>query len=377
LATIIDFRSDASTNPTPEMRRAMAEAEVGNDDFGEDPTVIRLEETIARLLDKQDAVFVHSGTMANLTAVMTHVDPDETVLIGSHFHIFDFESAAMERIVRCRFQTLDDVTAGGRTRLLLENVLTGNQPQESRPRLLCLENTVGRLGGTLITPAHLNEVTSWARSHGMTIHLDGARLFSAAVGLGVEAAELAGYADTVSVALTKAVGAPAGAAVAGSREVTDQIRRYRWMLGGNWKQGGVFAAACLHGLQTVNKAVAVDHDNARRLAEALNAMSGCWVDLDQIVTNIVFLEVTDSSIDVDRLRADMTDQGFLFGRWKPGSFEGGQRCRFVTQRDITSDDVDRFAHAFEETLNRQRQLPASQTMRAEGEQVDHQTGKKS
>jgi threonine aldolase len=347
---IIDFRSDASTTPTPEMRAAMADAKVGNDDFGEDPTINRLEQTLAGLLGHEDAVFVHSGTMANVSAVMAHVAPGETVLVGKHFHIFDFEAAAMERVVGCRVQTLEDETAGGRTRLLYEHAMLGDTSLPSHPRLLCLENTVSRLGGTLIDVSHLDEVTTWARSHGMSVHLDGARLFNAAVALGVELRELAALADTVSVTLTKAVGAPAGAVVAGPRNITERIRRYRWMLGGNWKQGGVFAAACLYGLQTVEEAIVRDHANARRLAEGLNAIDGCRVDLDRVVTNIVFWELTDPEIDAEQLRAQLTARGIVFGRWKPGSFDGGRRCRLVTHRDISTRHVDLFVQTVRKAL---------------------------
>ncbi|MEO2036192.1 MAG: GntG family PLP-dependent aldolase [Planctomycetaceae bacterium] len=349
-----DFRSDASTMPTGTMRRAMADAVVGNDDFREDPTVIRLERVTAELLDKEDAVFVHSGTMANLAAVMSAVEPEDSVLIGSHFHILDYEGAAMQRVIGCCFQTLDETTQGGRTQLMYKDAFNNSRPQDAVPRLLCLENTISRLGGTLLTPTHLAEVTEWARAHGMSVHLDGARLLNAAVGLGVEAATLAGFADTVSLALTKAVGAPAGAVVAGSRDITEKLRHYRWMLGGNWKQGGIFAAACLQGLKTVHDNIRVDHANARRLAEACNDIGGCQVDLDRVVTNILFLEVTDESIDVEKLRSSLQEDGFVFGRWKPGSVAGGSRCRLVTHQNITGDDVDRFAESMTEAIDRQR-----------------------
>lgn len=354
MATMIDFRSDASTMPTSAMRRAMADAEVGNDDFREDPTVIRLEQTVAELLGKEDAVFVHSGTMANLVAVMSSVERDDWVLIGRDFHIFDYEGAAMQRVVGCRFQTLDETTQSGQTELVYENALDSIAPQQAVPRLLCLENTVSRLGGTLITPAHLADVTEWARGHGMAVHLDGARLFNAAVGLGVDVATLAGFADTVSLALTKAVGAPAGAVVAGTRDVADRLRRHRWMLGGNWKQGGGFAAACLQGLNTVQETIRGDHANARRLAEALGTIDGCQVDPDPVVTNILFLEVTDESVDADQLRSVLLERGFLFGRWKPGRVDGGRRCRLVTHQNVNADDVDRFARGLSEAIEQQR-----------------------
>ncbi|MGD9853698.1 MAG: low specificity L-threonine aldolase [Planctomycetaceae bacterium] len=342
MSTLIDFRSDASTLPTPEMRQAMAEAVVGNDDFGEDPTITHLERTVAALLGKEDAVFVHSGTMANLAAVMSHVEPGETVAIGRHFHIFDYEGPAMERVAGCRFQALDDATTDGRTRLLYEQAFIGERQLPGGPRLLCVENTVSRLGGTLIEVSHLSELSTWARSHRMTVHLDGARLFNAAAALNVAPREITQSADTVSLALTKAVGAPAGAIVAASRGLTERIRRNRWMLGGNWKQGGMFAAACLAGLKDVEEVVVQDHAHARRLAEALNDLDGCRVDLDRVVTNIVFWEVDDASLDVEQIRAALREQGIEFGRWKPGTAEGGHRARLVTHRDIRDEQIDLF-----------------------------------
>lgn len=352
MSTLIDFRSDASTLPTAEMRQAMADAAVGNDDFGEDHMITQLERTVAALLGKEDAVFVHSGTMANLAAMMSLVAPGDAVAIGRHFHIFDYEGPAMERVAGCQFRTLDDVTAGGRTRLVYESALGGDPHLSDRPKLLCLEDTVSRLGGTVIDVPHLAELSTWARAQGMTVHLDGARLLNAAIALGVQPRELATHSSTVSLALTKAVGAPAGAAVAASRDVTERIRRNRWMLGGNWKQGGVFAAACLVGLEQVNEAIRQDHANARRLAEELDSLDGCRVDLDRVVSNIVFWEVHDPTIDVDALRAALREQGFEFGRWKPGTAEGGRRARLVTHRDIRCEHVDRFVEVVRRALLR-------------------------
>ena len=326
---MIDLRSDASTLPTPAIRRAMAEAAVGNDDFGEDPTVGQLEETVARLLGKEAAVFLQSGTMGNLVAVLSQVEPGGQVLIPRSFHIFDHEREAMLRVTSCSFELLGDETCGGETRLRV--------PKRSDAPLLCLENTVNRLGGTLLHPLHIEEVCTWAREHGLLVHLDGARLFNAACALGVSEAELARHADTVMVVFTKVLAAPAGAALAGSRATIERARRARWMLGGNWKQGGMIAAGCLTALETMRDRISDDHTRARRLAEGLNAIPGVRVDLSRVVTNIVYMRIEEDSVDLDRFTAAVESGGARIGRFKPD-----KSCRLVTHKDIDDAGVDRF-----------------------------------
>jgi threonine aldolase len=329
LTGIIDLRSDASTLPTLEIRRAMAEAEVGNDDFGEDPTIGRLEEILAGLLGKEAALFLQSGTMGNLVAVLSQVDPGDQVLISPSFHIFDHERDAMLRVAGCSFELFEDKTYGGETRLRV--------PDHAHAPLLCLENTVNRLGGTLLHPGHVEELCAWARRRGMRVHLDGARLFNAACALGVSEAELARPVDTVMVVFTKALAAPAGAALAGSRSTIAHARRVRWMLGGNWKQGGMVAAACLTALETMRDRIPDDHARARRLAEGLNTIPGVRVDLARVVTNIVLMRIEEDLVDVDRFAAAVESGGARIGRFKPDMCS-----RLVTHKDIDDGSVNRF-----------------------------------
>ena len=326
---LIDLRSDASTLPTPAIRRAMAEATVGNDDFGEDPSIRQLEETVARLLGKEAAVFVQSGTMGNLAAVLSQVVSGDQVLISPNFHIFDYERDAMLRVVGCSFELLEDETCKGETRLRL--------PERSNAPLLCLENTVNRMGGTLLHVGHIEDLCVWAHERGLRVHLDGARLFNAACALGVSEAELARHADTVMVVFTKALAAPAGAALAGSRSTIERARRARWMLGGNWKQGGVVAAACVTALETMHDRISDDHARARRLGEGLNSIPGIRVDLSRVVTNIVQMKIEDDSVDLDRFTAAVESGGARIGRFKPD-----MSCRLVTHKDIDDAGVDRF-----------------------------------
>jgi threonine aldolase len=332
---LIDLRSDACTLPTLAMRQAMAKAVVGNDDFSEDPTVRRLEETVARLLGKDAAVFVHSGTMGNMVGIMSQVEPGGQVLTSSSFHVVDYEREAMLRVARCSFQILDEETHGGKTRLLLTP--SEHNGKGRGARLLSLENTVNRLGGTLLTPDHLEELYRWAGRQPLAVHLDGARLFNAACALGVSPAELARSADTVMIAFTKALAAPAGSALAGARDTIEKARRFRWMLGGNWKQGGMVAAACLTGLETMVSRIPEDHRRARRLAEGLNSIPGITVDLSRVVTNIVLMRIEDSRIDPARLKSGLEENGACIGDFKEGNIS-----RLVTHKDIDDAAIDRF-----------------------------------
>ena len=334
LLPFLDLRSDACSLPTKEMRQAMMDAGCGNDDFSEDPTINELEQRAAALLGKEDAVFVQSGTMANLIAVMTRVQPKQSLLISRHFHIFDYEASAMRRIAQCEFQFVEDQTIGCQSELLLDSL--ANSDQFDIP-LLCLENTINRLGGTLLNLNQLQRIGDWASLHRMQIHLDGARLLNAATALGVEPSRLAAYADTVMMVFTKALSAPAGAILAGTSELVVQARRIRWMLGGAWKQGGVVAAACLVGLQTQRDRVIDDHATAKQLAMGLNEIEGLSVDLSRVATNIVFLKVDNSEIDLTRFAAYLESKGARIGRFKED-----RRSRLVTHRNVSLTDIAKF-----------------------------------
>ena len=332
MSKILDFRSDASSQPTPAMRRAMAEAQVGNDDFRDDPTINQLEEKGAHLLGKEAALFVQSGTMANLTAVMSHVEAGGTILVGERFHIFDYESKAMRRVARVELAVVADQTCAGSTRLLVEE----SEGEGLEPDLLCLENSVNTPGGTLMGLEHQGELAEWAAERRMPVHLDGARFFNACVGLGVAPQELASCADSVFLGLSKVLAAPCGALLVGSGEFIERARHNRWMLGGNWKQGGVVAAACLAALDTTNERIAQDHENASRLASGLDAVEGLAVDSSRVVTNILYMQVTEDRLDLAAWSDFMARHGVLTGR-----FEEERFCRWVTHPDIAADDIDR------------------------------------
>jgi threonine aldolase len=309
----------------------MAEAEVGNDDFAEDPTIRRLEERVAALLGKPAALFVQSGTMGNLVALLCHLERGDHLLTSRSFHIYYWEGDAVRRVVGADFELVADDTRGAFT--------TVATPSDSavQSRLLCLENPANRLGGTLLSLHHLRELRGWAARHGLPVHLDGARFFNAVCALDVEPAALAGCFDTVTLSFNKAVGAPAGAAVVASEEVIARARRFRWMLGGAWKQGGILAAACLAGLDALPARITEDHRLARELAEGLNAVPGLRVDLEQVVTNIVLLRVKDPDVDLEALQSELRRRGVGIVRFKEGRIS-----RLVTHGDVSRESVQRF-----------------------------------
>jgi len=330
----IDLRSDACSQPTETMRQAMHSAHCGNDDFQEDPTINELECHAADLLGKEASLFVHSGTMANLIAVMAQVQPTQSVLISKHFHIYDYEEVAMRRVAQCDFQFLDTQTNGYETSLVLDHE---HREIGTHTPLLCIENTINRLGGTLLTLDQLERIRAWATSHEIKIHLDGARLLNAAAALQVAPNQITSYADTVMLVFTKALSAPAGAVLAGTSELIRSARSIRWMLGGAWKQGGMFAAACQIGLETMRDRIHEDHATAKILAHGLNSINGLSVDLPRVVTNIVFLKVENSEIDLRKFVSYLESHGAKIGRFKPD-----RKARLVTHRHIHTDNVLRF-----------------------------------
>ncbi len=326
-----DFRSDACTLPSAAMRQAMAKAEVGNDDFGEDPTIQNLERDCAALLGKPAALFVQSGTMGNLVCLMCHLERGDRLLTSRNFHIDYWEGDAVRRVIGADFDYLADDTQHAFTTLRLDAA------PGTRCRVLSIETPVNRLGGTLLSLPHLQEIRAWAAERKLLVHCDGARFLNAAVALKVAPATLAECMDSVTVSFNKAVGAPAGAAVGGSEEFIARARRCRWMLGGAWKQGGILAAACLTGLVTWQLQIATDHRHAWALAEGLNAIPGLRVDLASVVTNLVMLRVENTDIDLNGLQASLSAAGVRIGRFKEGRVS-----RLVTHNGITGETIHRF-----------------------------------
>ncbi|GIV15802.1 MAG: threonine aldolase [Armatimonadota bacterium] len=285
---LVDLRSDTVTVPTPEMRRAMANAEVGDDVYGEDPTINRLQERAAELLGKEAALFVASGTMGNEIAIKVHTRPGDEVLIDEDCHIVKWELGAAAFISNVQLHTLPN----HRGIVPVEEYTKRIHPGDDHvppTRLICLENTHNAAGGVVLPLEYMREIWQLAQRHSVAVHLDGARIFNAAIALGVAAKELAACADSVMFCLSKGLACPVGSMLCGSRAFIEESRRVRKILGGAMRQAGILAAAGLVALDTMIDRLAHDHARARRLAEAIANMPGFSVDLQTVQTNMVYV----------------------------------------------------------------------------------------
>ncbi len=332
---IIDLRSDTVTQPTDEMRRAMAEAEVGDDVFGEDPSINRLQERAAELMGKEAGLLTASGTMSNLIAALTYCSRGDEVIMGDQAHMFWNESAGVSAL------------AGAQTRLVPNDALGRIDAAEVeaaiRPKtnihfppttLVCLENTHNRCSGMALTPDDTASVAEVAHAAGASVHLDGARIFNAAVALEVPVADLARDVDDVSFCLSKGLSCPVGSVICGSREFIDQARRWRKMVGGGMRQAGVLAAAGLVAMDTMIERLADDHANARQLARGLAEIDGLSLDPERIQTNIVIFEIDPAVATARELIGALDREGVKV------SYPGQQSIRMVTHRQISGEDVE-------------------------------------
>lgn len=333
---VVDLRSDTVTRPTAAMREAMARADVGDDVFGDDPTVNALQERIAALLGKDAALFMPSGTQSNLAAVMSHCGRGDEYIAGQMSHTYRWEAGGAAVLGSVQPQPLEHQPDGTLALADIEAAIKPDDAHYARTRLLCLENT---LGGKALPLAYMAEATALARRHGLATHLDGARLFNAATALRVPAREIARHFDSVSVCFSKGLGAPVGSALCGSREVIRGAHRWRKMLGGGMRQAGVLAAAALHALDHHVERLADDHALAQRLAQALGGIPGVAVEPPD--TNIVFVDVPGER--AAGLVEHLTSRGVLT--------TGLYRLRFVTHLDVDVDGIDRAVAAVREYLS--------------------------
>jgi threonine aldolase len=329
----IDLRSDTVTLPTPQMRAAMANAEVGDDVMGEDPTVNRLEEMAAARLQKDAALFVASGTMANLVALLTHCARGDEIIIGDKAHAFINEVGGMAALGGIIPHTIPNQPEGTLALADIANAIRGDNVHWPRTRLIALENTHNACNGSPLTPDYHKAVYDWARARHLRVHTDGARIFNAAVALGVPASEFAQYTDTISFCLSKGLSAPVGSLLCGPREFIAEARRTRKMVGGGMRQAGILAAAGIVALETMIERLADDHANARRLAEGLAEIPGLALDPTRIRTNIVFFDVT-GALTARQLVERVARDGVLMG------VAGERRIRAVTHYGIERADVD-------------------------------------
>lgn len=327
MTAFIDLRSDTVTRPTPAMRRAMAEAEVGDDVYGEDPTINALQERVAALLGKEDALFVPSGSMANQIALKVHTQPGDEVLVGQGAHNWRFESGAAGAISSVQVELLP-----GDGRFDAAAMRAAYKPEHHLwappTRLVSVENTHNMGGGLVWELDALREVAGCARELGLATHLDGARLWNAAVRTGLSEATLAEGFDTVSVCLSKGLGAPVGSLLCGSRALVHKARRVRKMLGGGMRQAGILAAAGLYAIEHHRARLAEDHDNASFLAAELARTPGLAVDTARVHTNIVMVDLMDENLDAHDLAARAAERGLGVGAMS------ARRVRLVTHLDV-------------------------------------------
>ncbi len=345
---VIDLRSDTVTKPTEEMRVAMFEAEVGDDVFGDDPTVNRLEEKAAEVLGKEAAMFVPSGTMGNLICVLTHCSRrGDEALIGEMSHISQHEQGGIAQLGGVHPRTVRNLPDGT---LDLEDLKSKIQPDEfhhTTTRLICVENTHGLMGGQPIRPEFMEKVAGIVRGTDIRVHVDGARLFNAATALGLPASQLVKHADSVSICLSKGLGAPVGSVIAGKREFIRQARRLRKALGGGMRQAGVLAAPGLLALEKMSKRLQTDHDNAQQLGKGLAELKdlGIRIDLASVQTNIIIFSLVREGMSATEFaeRLESLEEG--------GDEDGGMKVsvqllafedklRVVTHHQLDTEDID-------------------------------------
>jgi threonine aldolase len=343
MAGFIDLRSDTVTKPTPAMRKAMAEAEVGDDVYGEDPTVNALQEKVANLLGKEAAIFVASGTMANQLAIKAHTHPGDELIMEATSHPYNFEGGAIAAISGVQVYCLQGVR-GILDSSQIEAAIRPADHHYAVTRLVCMENTHNRGGGSIYPLKNMQEIFRLAKAKGLSVHLDGARLWNAAVATGVKPKEYAQWADSVSVCISKGLGCPVGSLVAGSREFVDRIHRFRKMVGGGMRQAGILAAAGIYALDHHVDRLKEDHESARRLALGLKEIKGTTVNPDHVETNIIIFGVAGTGMTSPAVRDAMKNEGVLMNAL------GNDHIRLVTHLDVTRKDIDKALEAFRKVI---------------------------
>lgn len=329
----LDFRSDTVTRPTPGMIEAMANAEVGDDVFGDDPSVQRLQKRLAEILGKEAALFVPSGTMSNQIGVRVHCRPGDEILCEAGCHLFNNEQGGYAQLSGVAVRAVPG-TYGVMQLDQLVDLIRPDDPHLARTRLVCLENTHNRGGGRVLPYPNVEAICTWAHENGLATHLDGARLFNAVVATGIEAARWTQHFDTVSVCFSKGLGAPVGSALAGPRDLIAEAVRHRKVLGGGMRQAGFLAAAALYALERHVDRLAEDHANAQRLAEGIREIDLLRLEPDTFDTNIVYFHVDPAWGTAQQWAAAMKERGLLMVA------SGRTVVRAVTHLNVSAEDVD-------------------------------------
>jgi threonine aldolase len=343
---MIDLRSDTVTKPSPAMRDAMARAAVGDDVYGEDPTVNRLQEMAAGLLGKTAAIFVPSGTMANQLSIRAQTQPGQEVIVESTAHIVRYEQGAAAALSGVQLHWV----RGERGLVTVEQIETAIRPKDPHTiptALICLENTHNSGGGSIYPLATIEAIRSVSQRHGVPMHLDGARLFNAVAATGIPAADYARHFETVSVCLSKGLGAPVGSLIATSDlTLLDRLRRFRRMYGGAMRQAGILAAAGLYALEHNIARIKEDHGHAKRLAQILHTIPSVSLNPTHVETNIIVFEVKDNGRSPAQLVTELKHAGLLVNAI------GGRAFRAVTHLDISGEAIEEAGRIFAAVLTR-------------------------
>ena len=341
----VDLRSDTITLPTKEMLDAITGAELGDDVFQEDPTVNRLEDLAATKFNKEAALFVPSGTMANLVAVLSHCQRGDEVILGDQAHTFLYEAGGISAFGGVHSRQIPNQEDGT---LLLEDIKKSIRKEDVHfppTRLICLENTHNRCLGMPLSVDYTNSVSEIAKNNSLSVHVDGARIFNAAVSLDVSVTELTDNIDSVSFCLSKGLSAPAGSMLCGNKDFIEKARRNRKALGGGMRQAGVLAAAGLVALEKMTDRIIDDHENARTLAEGISNIEGISINLDRVKTNIIYFSLDHPKVGGALLLEKMVEQNIHFFELGPSWF------RLVTHAGVSKGDVDDVVGEFERILS--------------------------
>lgn len=339
-----DFRSDTITKPTPEMRQAMIEAEVGDDVFGEDPTVNRLQEMIAEMTGKEAALFVASGTQGNEVCISAHTNPGQEIIVGKESHIFNYECGGPALLSGVQMYpvnenngiiTLDQIKSAVRH-------VDVHYPQTS---MICLENTHNRAGGIILPLENIKNICEFARANNLRMHLDGARLWNASIATGISLKEYCQHFDSVLLAFSKGLGAPVGSIVVGDQDFIQRVHYYRKAYGGGMRQVGILAAACIYAVENNFSRLKEDHERAKRFAKAISEIPALKVDLETVQTNIVIFDVDVPGFSAENFLHQLQENGVLMLEIDPN------RIRAVTHLDLTDQDVERAIEVLRKLLN--------------------------
>lgn len=343
----IDLRSDTVTQPTKSMREAMYVAEVGDDVYQDDPSVNELEALAAKMLGKESALFVPTGTMGNQLALMCYTSRGDEVIVSADCHIFAHEVGAAAVLSGANLRQLS-FENGIYDARMIEKAIRSMDIHEPKTALICLENALAN--GRVVSVEIMEEVYNMAQKNGIAVHLDGARVFNAATALDVDVKELTKYCDTISCCLSKGLCAPVGSILAGDARVITKARKYRKLLGGGMRQCGLLAAAGIISLQDMTKRLKEDHDNAKYMAKKLSELDGIEVDLDSVCINMVFFKLNRSNDQIDRLPEKMLENGIKINGCELEEF------RFVTSNDVSRDDIDYVISTFSRLINENNQI---------------------